>query len=220
VAAGDLNGDQFAEIVVGTDAGPAAEVRAFDHNGVQLLSFLPYAGYQGGVTVAVGDVNGDGFGDIVTGAAGVGGNGHVKVFAFGAQVQSFFAFGGSWTGGIFVAVGDVNGDGFADVLTGMGVGGSPRLKVFDGASSNQLRDFYAFPPVGAPLLPGDDGIWRAGLTVGVVDVNGDGRADILAGAGFTQRPVARVIDAVSLNVLDEFFAFESSRLSGLFLTGG
>ena len=55
-----------------------------------------------------------------------------------------FAYEPSFGGGVLVATGDVNGDNFEDVMTVAGVGGAPRVRVFDGATGTALRDFFAF----------------------------------------------------------------------------
>src|SRR5205814_35229 len=82
------------------------------------------------VTVAAGDVNGDGRAEVVV-AAGAGGGPGVAIFALqggGATLlRSFFAFDPSFTGGVHLAVGDVSGDGFADVVCGAGGGGGPNV---------------------------------------------------------------------------------------------
>src|SRR6185436_11554509 len=87
-------------------------------------SFLAYpAQMSAGVRVATGDVNGDGFLDIVTGP-GAGAQPHVKVFSgsSGAEIRSFFAYTPGFFGGVFVAAGDVDGDGLADIITGADAG--------------------------------------------------------------------------------------------------
>jgi hypothetical protein len=103
--------------------------------------------FLGGVRVAAGDVNGDGRADIVTGA-GPGGGPHVKVFS-GANLSllhSFFAYTPAFTGGVFVAAGDVNGDGRADIVTGAGPGGGPHVEIFSGADLALLQSFFAYAP--------------------------------------------------------------------------
>lgn len=94
-----------ATIITGTDAGPAAHVKAFDASASTTQSFLPYGGFTGGVRVAAGDVNGDGLADIITGAGPGASGGHVKVFdgRAGATLLSFLSYDPLFTGGVFVA---------------------------------------------------------------------------------------------------------------------
>src|SRR5204862_8029658 len=94
-------------------------VKVFDADTNTLLcTFDAYAsGFRGGVRFATGCINGDTIPDIIT-AAGPGGGPHVRVFdgATGAVITEFFAYEATYTGGVNVAVGDVNGDGFDDVI--------------------------------------------------------------------------------------------------------
>src|SRR5262245_37277343 len=66
------------------------------------------AAFIGGARVAVGDINGDGTTDIITGA-GYGGGAHVRVFngKDNTELLSFIAFDTKYTGGIYVAAGDI-----------------------------------------------------------------------------------------------------------------
>src|SRR5262249_14185695 len=70
-----------------------------------------------------------------------------------------------------VAAGDVTGDGKADIVTGAGAGPGPHVKVFD-ASGAEVRNFFAYAPA-----------FTGGVTVAAGDLDGDGHAEILTGAG-------------------------------------
>ena len=148
VAVGDVNGDGKAEIITGAGPGGGPQVKVFNGTTVQQLSTFVAADptFTGGVYVAVGDVNGDGRADIITGA-GPGGGPHVKVFdgATGQQLNSFFAYDPSFNGGVHVAVGNLNGNGMTDIITGAGLGGDPHVKVFDGSTGLVLNNYFALP---------------------------------------------------------------------------
>jgi hypothetical protein len=193
VAAGDVNGDGVPDIIVGAGNGGGPAILVYDGvDGSLLSSFFAYEeSFRGGVLVAAGDVNGDGHADIIAGT-GVGGGPRVLVFS-GADysiLANFFAYEESFRNGVLVAAGDVNGDGKADILTGTGPGGAPRVLVFDGATFKVLYDFYAMDPAA-----------RGGVNVGLADLNGDGHADLIIGSGIGEVPQVLVFSGVDLTPL-------------------
>src|SRR5207253_3017021 len=83
--------------------------------------------------------------DLVATGAGPGGGPQVVVSDHtGRPLFQFFAFDPAFTGGVRVAVGDVNGDGVPDVICGAGPGGGPQVRVIDGHSRQELVSFFAF----------------------------------------------------------------------------
>jgi streptogramin lyase len=213
VAAGDIAGDGYADIIVGADAGGGPEVKVFDgKDGSLLMDFMAYSPkFSGGVRVAAGNVSGSGHADIIT-AAGPGGGPHVEVFSGtnGALLRSFYAFGASFSGGVYVAAGDTAGDGFADIIAGTGAetGQQANVRVFDGADGSLLQNFV---PYGSGYF--------GGVRVASFDVDGDGHADIITAPGGGMVPLVQVFDGISLAKLDSFFAYDQLFQSGVYVGG-
>jgi len=163
----------FNQFAAGADEGADGHVKVFEHGGRERLSFIAFEGFRGGVRVASGDVNGDGINDIVVGAGFGAGNGHVKVFdgATGSLLASFFSFE-NFLGGVSVAVGDVNNDGFGDVIVGSGLGAA-HVKVFSLINGT--------PTLLASFIPFQN--FQGGITVAAANVDGVGGDEIIVGSG-------------------------------------
>jgi len=170
IAAGDIDGNKKDEIITGAGVGGGPQVLIFDSNGKLISNFMAYdKNFRGGVNVASGDIDGDGKAEIITGA-GPGGGPHVRVFDNKGNVKaSFMAYDSNFRGGVNVAVGDVNGDGQNEIITGAGPGGGPQVRIFNGRGQVKTS-FMAY-----------DSNYHEGIFVAVSDINSDGVAEILTG---------------------------------------
>jgi len=191
VAVGDVTGDGIPDLVITPDEGGGPRAQVYDGNGfAKIADFYGIAdpNFRGGARAAVADLNHDGFGDLAV-AAGFGGGPRVslwdgKALTQGQQVNlapDFYAFGGAdaqnLRNGVYIAAGDVNGDGYADLVVGGGPGGGPRVVVIDGKTLVQgggpvnIADFFAGDPNN-----------RGGVPVAVKNV-GTAQADVIVGSG-------------------------------------
>ncbi|MBI4135529.1 S8 family serine peptidase [Candidatus Uhrbacteria bacterium] len=173
-------------------------------------TFSAYAdNFRGGVRVAAGDIDGDGSQEIVAGA-GFGGGPHVRVFeSNGTVVGSFFAYDPRFRGGVNVAVGDLNGNGIAEIVTAAGPGGGPHIRIFD-AQGNVLGSFFAY-----------DKHLRGGVQLAVGDLDGDGVSEIIAapGKGTGYGGEVRVFDARG-NLKRRLQAYPSNFTGGVNVAAG
>jgi hypothetical protein len=208
--AGDVNGDGYSDVIIGayyiTDGANAQEGRAFVYHGSAAgLSASPgnmpddadQASANFGVSVAgAGDVNGDGFSDVIIGAWRYDDGGNTdegKAFVYHGSSTGLSASpnstpddadqAGAFFGETVAAAGDVNGDGYSDVIIGAD-------NYNDGGNNSEGRAFVYHGSAGGlsptPNSMPDDGN-QANLFFGVSvacagDVNGDGYSDIIVGA--------------------------------------
>jgi len=204
-SAGDLNGDGFSDIAVGAyqyDKGSSNEGAVMIHygspNGINIAPALTLESDQTeaqfGISVAcAGDVNADGFADLIVGS---------RYYDKG-QVNEGAAFiyqgssaglnpvplsvlesnqGDAWLGSAVAPAGDVNGDGFSDVLVGSYAfdhGQKDEGSVFVWFGESKSLD-EAKPPIIISQLKSSS--YEGNQVASAGDVNGDGYSDIIVGA--------------------------------------
>ncbi len=200
--AGDVDGDGYADVIVGSDRhGPQDEGRAYVYRGSAAGLAAAPAWTAGGNQASAsfgrsvgtaGDVNGDGYADVIVGAPGFdngqadegrayvyqgSASGIAATAAWAAESNQASAFFGSSVG----TAGDVDGDGYADVIVGAwaldnGEQDEGRAYVYRGSASGLAS---------APewTAESDQALGSFGSAVATAgDVNGDGRSDVIVGA--------------------------------------
>ncbi len=203
-SAGDVNGDGYSDIIMGApnyDNGQSNEGRIFVYHGdSSALSSIPSWSAESDQTDAhlglsvssAGDVNGDGYSDVIAGADGYD---NVEIDEGGAFVyhgsSSGLAASPNWTGesdqdsagfGCSVSsAGDVNGDGYSDVIVG--------AYLSDNVETNEGRTYVYYGGASGLSLAAN---WiteinqenaKFGYSVSSAgDVNGDGYSDVIVGA--------------------------------------
>ena len=213
--AGDVNGDGLADVIVGAswyDGGAASSGAAFlwfgaaggtpsgNPTNADWSAIGTQAGAMFGAGVCgIGDVNGDGYGDIAAGAPyydnGTTDEGAVWAYYGGptgpSATQDWFHDTGSANSGYGLRLstaGDMNGDGYSDLLVAAPLYNHPDAD--EGLISVYLGGEDGLH-TGAPwwYAQGDEAGAQLGLDIDCAgDVNGDGYSDIIAGAPYMGTP--------------------------------
>ena len=190
-SAGDVNGDGYADVIVGDNAFGQAYVYYGSATGLSSSPTVVLSGPAGGglghSVDGAGDVNGDGYADVIVSAPDVNSdNGQIYLYlgsSTGLPTSPSVTIdcpAGSDGGCRMAAAGDVNGDGYADMIVGLNYlnGSVGQAYVYLGGAGG-LATTPAVTLVGPETNVGDAfGRWVA--TAG--DLNGDGYADVVVGA--------------------------------------
>ena len=206
-SAGDVNGDGYSDVIIGAklydilmpDQGQAWVYYGSD-TGIASIANVILQGNTGGdnfgsSVASAGDVNGDGFSDVLVGASGLdlaqSNAGAAYIYhgkATGINTSASTRIDGPATqfadaffGGSVAGAGDVNGDGYSDVIVG--------ASQFTVGFTWEGRSFvYLGTPAGisttvaAAFITEGQQTYNGFSVAGAGDINGDGFSDIISGA--------------------------------------
>lgn len=110
------------------------------------------------------------YSSIVT-AAGIGGGPHIRSFDTSGKVEQdpdkLFAYGEDFSGGVRVALGDIDADGEDEIITAPRAGGGPQVRIFEKDGTPRGIDLWPF-----------DLNFRGGIDIASGDVDDDGKDEI------------------------------------------
>ncbi|MDD5567151.1 MAG: hypothetical protein PHH01_03055 [Patescibacteria group bacterium] len=168
-------------------------------------SFMAYnSKLRGGWAIAVGNVMGDEAEEIITGT-GQGFGPQVRIFdKDGKVLGSFFAYDSALRVGVRITTGDLDGDGYDEIITVPGPGATPLVKIYDAKGNPDVdKDcFYAL-----------DGKFKGGAYVASGDVNGNGLDEIIVTAGKGGGAQVTVHQADG-RIIGNFFAYDKNTFRG------
>jgi hypothetical protein len=175
--------------------------------GTKRVAFRPFGvGYRGALTLAVGNTNRDVALEVIVGRDKAKPS-DVRVYSKdGKGLARWVAYKPNFGGGARVAIGDIDGDGLREIVTGAGPGGGPHIRIFKTDGKMGGGSFFAF----------NESV-RGGVSVAVGDLDADGKAEIVVGSGEGAVPRVRIFDFHG-TLKREFTLGSRPLLGGLMVT--
>jgi|GEM_PF-107132 len=204
ISRADLNGDGRRETLV----ADRNALRLYDQNNLWLKTIYPYGEkYSDSINLAVSPALADAKREIII-APQTGGANLIRVFDHNLEFsgRQFNAYSRAWPNlGASVTACDTDSDGNYEIITGAGPSGGPHVKIF-GKNNELIAEWFAY------------GLnFRGGVNVACGDINGDGQAEIITGAGPSGGPHVRVYNGTG-KLLSQWFAYDSNKRQGVRVT--
>ena len=174
---------------------------------------VPYGNFYGGVKSVVGDVVNPQITDntiqaVIVAPAQLGGpNIRVYNIANGALLKSFMAFDASYTFGVNIAAGDLNSDGYSDIIVGTNGGIKAAVRVFSGRDYSLMPQFSSNPY----------GNFTGAVQVAAGDFNRDGKSDIVTTAQSDATTDIRIWSGQNGALISSFLAQVPNYKTGVVL---
>lgn len=203
---GDVSGDGFEELIVGSGPGVEPWIKIFNYQGRLLRQFLAFdSNFRGGLNLAVADLDGDGVAEIVVTAASAG-LGEVKIFdGHGRLQRSFLVDNINWRGGLSLAVGDFSGDRQKEIAVGYGPGSEPQIRIFS-SMGKPISIFLAYEKT-----------FRGGVNVAAGNLDGragGNKTEIIVAPGSGREPLIKIFDNRAV-LKKQFLAFGKNWQGGV-----
>ncbi|MFH1597653.1 MAG: L,D-transpeptidase family protein [Patescibacteria group bacterium] len=213
IALGDLGGDGIDEVVLGTGPGDSPYVKVLRADGTEINTFLAYGSFfDRGITVTTCDLDNDNQEEIITGTR-YGGGPQVRVFDGYGNLKftpGFYAYDMKFRGGVNVACGDLDGDGYREIITAPGPSGGPHIRVFNRYGEYLGVDFYPF-----------EDSFRGGISIAVANFDGGPEEELIAGRqSYGRSQIITFKTSPETYVIGDFVAFTDDFLGGVNLAGG
>src|SRR3990167_2074105 len=215
VAAGDLDGDGNKEIITAPQSG-IQKIKVFKFQKGKWTSvnwdFYAYLGLASGINITVGDFDNDRK-DEIAAVPSIGGQAIIKIFGLRngkiklltPQIQAFTK---KFRGGAYIASVDLNADGKDEIVASVASKGGPQIQVFGINRSGKYAlanpGFFAFSKK-----------MKNGVAVGVGDIDGNGKGEIIASVAGKGAPLVRVFSSNGKIKIHEFRGLPFKSFSGL-----
>ena len=204
IASADTNGNGDGEIITGAGPGGGPHVRVFRQDGTPIGGFMAYpTTFKGGVNVAAGDVDGDGKSEIIVVPMSANSSDKesiAKIFDQKGNLKNkFVPFETGYVGGINVAVGNLDGDKFAEMA-------------FSKTTGGEILVYGQYLDLKLKFFPFDDTKVEINFSLG--DLDGDKVSEIIVGAGKGVGPKVKIYNYKGI-LRNQFFAFGEDFKGGI-----